>query len=150
MSCTHGLEMKPGGRRSRYRLQYHQLPVKCRETTAFMNVWNESETVQALWFHSRRKEHSLFICCYLHWSISTVKIKHFLSKNLRHYYTNWSYLHDNLVPYMRKVQMTSTLSMTPILKRKQIQKKKKRKHWGWYSIFSIISRSFFFTVSIIQ
>lgn len=38
--------------------------------------------------------------------------------------SSWGYLHDNLLPYVKKVQMTPAVNMTLVLNINQIQEKK--------------------------
>lgn len=40
--------------------------------------------------------------------------------------SSWGYLHDNLLTYMKNVQITSAVNMTAVLNRNPIQKKKDR------------------------
>lgn len=40
--------------------------------------------------------------------------------------SSWGYLHDNLLTYVKNVQITSAVNMTLVLNRNQIQKKKKK------------------------
>lgn len=42
--------------------------------------------------------------------------------------SSWGYLHDNLLTYMKNVQITSAVNMTLVLNRNQIQGKKREKY----------------------